>query len=97
MSPAAPWRWPRPRKLGLEGLSLAELQAIHPGITDGMFSVSVGAEFGEEPHLVRRHRAGRGAQADPRYWRKRLAKAYAFARSGAYAPANFARSGCVSE
>ena len=39
MSPAAPWRWPRRRKLGLDKLSLDELQAIHPGITDDVFAV----------------------------------------------------------
>ena len=38
-SPAAPWRWPRARKVGLEKLALADLQAIHPGITEDVFSV----------------------------------------------------------
>ena len=53
------------KKLPLDRLSLDELQAIHGAHhRRGLFG-AVGAEFGEKPHLVRRHRAERGAQADP--------------------------------
>ena len=66
MSPAAPWRWPKRRRSALDRLSLEDLQAINPAHHRGRLLGAVGAEFGQEPHLVRRHGAVGGAQADPR-------------------------------
>jgi len=62
------------RKMGLEKLALSDLQAIHSGITDGIFSVlsvkdSVNSRTsfgGTAPSEVRKQ---------VRYWKKRLAKA----------------------
>jgi argininosuccinate lyase len=62
------------RKSPLEKLGLADLQSIHPGITDGIFSVlsvknSVNSRTsfgGTAPKEVRKQ---------VRYWKKRLAKA----------------------
>jgi argininosuccinate lyase len=62
------------RKSPLEKLALADLQSIHPGITDGIFSVlsvknSVNSRTsfgGTAPKEVRKQ---------VRYWKKRLAKA----------------------
>ena len=53
------------KKVGLEKLSLDDLQSIHPGITAGHLLGAVGAEFGEEPHELRRHRAVGSEEADP--------------------------------
>ncbi len=62
------------RRIGLDRLPLADLQALHPSITDGVFSVlsvqnsvkSRKSFGGTAPQEVRRQ---------IRYWRKRLAKA----------------------
>ena len=62
------------KKVGLEKLSLDDLRSIHPGITDGIFSVlavqnSVKSRVsfgGTAPSEVRKQ---------IRYWKKRLAKA----------------------
>jgi argininosuccinate lyase len=62
------------KKVGLEKLSLEDLRSIHPGITDGIFSVlavqnSVKSRTsfgGTAPSEVRKQ---------VRYWKKRLAKA----------------------
>ena len=63
-SPAAPWRWPRSKGCDLADLSLDELQAIHPGITDEVFDVLT-----VEASVASRTSYGgtapdRGAQAD---------------------------------
>jgi len=62
------------RKVGLEKLSLAELQSIHPGITDGVFSV-----LSVQSSVKSRTSFGGTAPAEVRkqirYWKKRLAKA----------------------
>ena len=78
------------KKLGLEKLALADLQAIHAGITADVFSVlsvqnSVKSRTsfgGTAPSEVRKQ---------IRYWKKRLAKAVNL--PGCNAPENFATSG----
>jgi argininosuccinate lyase len=61
-------------KVGLEKLSLAELQSIHPGITDVVFSV-----LAVQSSVKSRTSFGGTAPAEVRkqirYWKKRLAKA----------------------
>ena len=70
--PAVPRSAPRDRprrgagrseEVRLDRLSLPELQSIHGAITTNLFR-ALGAEFGQEPNVLRRHRAGRGAAAD---------------------------------
>ena len=72
-SPAARWRWPRARKVGLEKLSLADLQAIHPGITAEVFSV-----LSVQNSVKSRTSYGGTAPAEVRKqiraWKKRLAQ-----------------------
>jgi argininosuccinate lyase len=62
------------KKVGLEKLSLADLQAIHPGITDDVFSV-----LSVQSSVKSRTSFGGTAPAEVRkqvrYWKKRLAKA----------------------
>ena len=62
------------RNTGLEKLALADLQAIHPGITDDVFSVLAVASS-----VASRNSFGGTAPAEVRrqirYWRKRLKKA----------------------
>jgi argininosuccinate lyase len=61
-------------KVRLEKLSLAELQSIHPGITDDVFSV-----LAVQSSVKSRTSFGGTAPAEVRkqvrYWKKRLAKA----------------------
>ena len=72
-SPAARWRWPKRRSCGLEKLSLEELQAIHAGITDDVFSV-----LSVQNSVKSRTSFGGTAPAEVRrqirHWKKRLAK-----------------------
>ncbi len=62
------------KKVGLEKLSLEDLQSIHPGITAGVFSV-----LSVQKSVASRKSFGGTAPAQVRrqlrYWRKRLAKA----------------------
>ena len=61
------------RKVGLERLTLAELQAIHAGVTDDVFSV-----LSVQSSVKSRTSFGGTAPAEVRkqirYWKKRLAK-----------------------
>jgi argininosuccinate lyase len=61
-------------KVGLEKLSLAELQSIHPGITEDVYSV-----LSVQSSVKSRTSFGGTAPAEVRkqirYWKKRLAKA----------------------
>jgi argininosuccinate lyase len=62
------------KKLGLEKLSLKDLQSVHPGITDDVFSV-----LSVQNSVKSRTSFGGTAPAEVRkqirYWKKRLAKA----------------------
>jgi argininosuccinate lyase len=62
------------KKLGLEKLSLEDLQSVHPGITDDVFSV-----LSVQNSVKSRTSFGGTAPAEVRkqirYWRKRLGKA----------------------
>ena len=62
------------RKVGLERLALADLQAIHPGITEDVFGV-----LSVSSSVASRRSFGGTAPAEVRkqirYWRKRLGKA----------------------
>jgi argininosuccinate lyase len=62
------------KKVGLEKLSLEELQSIHPGITADVFSV-----LSVQKSVASRKSFGGTAPAEVRrqvrYWKKRLAKA----------------------
>ena len=62
------------KKVGLEKLSLEDLQSVHPGITAGVFSV-----LSVQKSVASRKSFGGTAPAQVRrqlrYWRKRLAKA----------------------
>jgi argininosuccinate lyase len=62
------------KKLGLEKLSLKDLQSVHPGITDDVFSV-----LSVQNSVKSRTSFGGTAPAEVRkqirYWKKRLGKA----------------------
>jgi argininosuccinate lyase len=62
------------KKLGLEKLSLGDLQSVHPGITDDVFSV-----LSVQNSVKSRTSFGGTAPAEVRkqirYWKKRLGKA----------------------
>ena len=51
------------RKVGLEGLTLAEMQGEEPHLKMGVFDVLGGAQLGGESHELRRHGAGQRAGA----------------------------------
>ncbi|RWD48669.1 MAG: argininosuccinate lyase, partial [Mesorhizobium sp.] len=62
------------KKVGLEKLSLEDLRSIHPGITEGIFSV-LAVQNSVKSRVSFGGTAPSEVKKQIRYWKKRLAKA----------------------